>query len=290
MSNPEISAIIQALERYSGSYERESLDAAMALREELAPHLIDCLEKVAADPTPYLEDQEYYLYVYAVMLLGHFRETTAHQAIVKVFGLPDGAAAELFGDITTENLPIILLNTCGGDFNLIKSLVLNYHADDYVRGAAATALVYGVATGQLPRQEALGFFSALFTGEEAQPDSAFWSLMADCILDLQPQELMPVIHEADAKGLLDHGLFLTDEEFSRASNLSVDKCLERIRLEMQRRSLDDLHGQMSWWDGFHDGEPTPFFDSAETATTKKGKAQKKKKKKMAKASRRKNRR
>ena len=93
-----------------------------------------------------------------------------------------------------------------------------------------------------------------------------------------------------AKGLLDHCLFLTDEDFSRASNLSVDKCLERIRLEMQRRSLDDLHGQMSWWHGFHDGEPKPFFDSAETATTKKGKAQKKKKKKMAKASRRKNRR
>jgi len=288
MPDPEISAILQALERFRGRYEREAVDSAIAHREEITPYLIESLEKLAANPAV-LEDEEYYLYIYAVFLLGHFQEIRAHGAIVEVFGLSDGAAYELFGDIITENLPIILFNTCGGNFDLIKSLILNRQADEYARGSAARALVFAVAAGLLPREEAMTFFSTVFTGEEAEPDSAFWGLITDCVLDLQPQELMPLIEEADARGLLD-GSFLVDEDFSRALNQSIDQCLEDVRREMQRDSLDDLHRQMSWWASFKNEEEFPFVPFTDS-TTKKSKKEKKqkKKKKMAKASRRKNR-
>ena len=53
-------------------------------------------------------------------------------------------------------------------------------------GSAAQALAYGVAAGQLPREEVLTFFSTLFAGDEAELSSPFWSLIADSILDLQP--------------------------------------------------------------------------------------------------------
>ncbi|MBI5237093.1 MAG: DUF1186 domain-containing protein [Deltaproteobacteria bacterium] len=289
MPDPEISAILQALERYSGTYEREAVDAAIAHREEITPYLIESLEKLAANPTQYLEDLEYYLYIYALMLLGHLRETRAHESIVKLFGLPfpgDGLF-ELFGDITTANLPIILFNTCGGSFDLIKSLVLNRQADEFVRGSAAQALVYGVAAGQLPRQEALTFFSTLFTGDEAEPSSAFWGLIGNCILDLQPQELAPLIKEADEKGLLD-GVMFDDDDVSKALTHSVDGCLKRIRQEMERDSLDDPHYQMSSWSSFQNNEsfPSPPLDPIKT----KGKKGNKNKRKTAKASRRKNRR
>ena len=88
MPGDEISAILQALERFNGIYQREAVDAAIAQREEITPHLIVSLEKVAADPSVYLEDEGYYLHIYAFMLLGYFQETRAHQAIVEVFGLP----------------------------------------------------------------------------------------------------------------------------------------------------------------------------------------------------------
>jgi hypothetical protein len=186
MPSDEISAILQALERHRGKYEREAVDAALARREEITPHLIHCLEMVAADPSVCLEDKDYYLHIYAFMLLGHFQETRAHQAIVELFSLPDEIVDELFGDLTTEYLGMVLFRTCGGDFELIKSLILNRRANDWARGEAAQALVYAVAAGQLPRQEVLTFFSTLFTGDEAEPLSPFWGGMVNCILPLPP--------------------------------------------------------------------------------------------------------
>ncbi len=288
MPSDEITAILQALERFSGEYDQEAIDAAIAHREEITPHLIDSLEKVAADPSVYLEDEGYYLFIYAFMLLGHFQETRAHQAIVKVFSLSGDILSELFGDLTTEYLAIVLLRTCGGDFNLIKSLILNRQAHAWARGEAARALVYAVVAGQLPRDEVLTLFSTLFTGDEAEPRSPFWGLIADNILDLYPQELMPVIEDATARGLLDGG-YLVEEDFDRALESSVDKSLECVRQEMEQSPWNDLHGLMSGWSCFHEGQRAPSSIPVDTPTTKNKKAQKKKKKKMAKASRRKNR-
>lgn len=288
MPGDEISAILQALERFSGEYDQEAVDAAIAHREEITPHLIDCLEKVAADPSVYLEDEGYYLYIYAFMLLGHFQETRAHQAVVELFSLPDDIPHKLFGDLLTEHLPMVLFRTCGGDFELIKSLILNRRADAYPRGEAARALVYAVVAGQLPREEVLSFFSTLFTGDEAEPLSPFWGAIADNILDLYPQELMPVLEDAAARGLLDGG-YVVEADFDRALGSSVDKSLEYVRQEMERRPWNDLHSLMSGWSCFHDDQWDPYSIPADAPTIKNKKPQKKKKKKMAKASRRKNR-
>ncbi len=289
MSSDEISAILQALERFSGEYEWEAVDAAIAHREEITPHLIDSLKQVAADPSVYLEDEDYYLHIYAFMLLGHFQETRAHRAIVEVFSLPDDTIDELFGDLTTEYLAMGLFRTCGGDFELIKSLILNQQALAYARGEAARALVYAVAAGRMPRDEVLAFFSTLFTGNEAEPLSPFWGAIADNILDLYPQELMPVIEDAEARGLLD-GSYLVQEDFDRALGSSVRKSLDYVRQEMERRPWNDLHSLMSGWSCFSGEQWDPDIIPADPTTAKNKKPKKKKKKKMAKASRRKNRR
>jgi hypothetical protein len=185
---------------------------------------------------------------------------------------------------------MILYNTCGGDFEPIKSLVSNPRADAFIRGSAARALTFGVASGELPREEVLDFFSTLFTGEEAGPQSAFWGEIADRILDLYPLELMPIIQEADTRGLLDSGLFLTEEDFSKAlADGSVEQSLATIRREMALSSLDDLDRIMSPWSSPDDEELySPLL--IDSAANKPKKATKKSKKKQAKASRRKNRR
>jgi hypothetical protein len=289
MPSDEIAAILQALERFSGEYEQEAVDAAIAHREEITPHLIDCLEKVAANPTVYVEDEDYYLHIYAFMLLGHLQETRAHQAVVELFSLPGDILDKLFGDLTTEYLAMVLVRTCGGDFNLIKSLILNQQALPSARGEAARAMVYAVVAGQLLREEVLTFFSTLFTGDDAESQSPFWGAIADNILDLYPQELMPVLEDAAARGLLDGG-YVVEADFDRALGSSVDKSLEYVRQEMERRPWDDLHSLMSGWSSFHEGQWDPYSIPADAPMAKNSNAQKKKKKKMAKASRRKNRR
>jgi len=46
------------------------------------------------------------------MLLGHFQAAEAHPAILNVFGLPEPYPEDLFGDLVTEQLPILLTRTC----------------------------------------------------------------------------------------------------------------------------------------------------------------------------------
>ncbi|RJP85577.1 MAG: DUF1186 domain-containing protein [Desulfobacteraceae bacterium] len=66
------------------------------------PRLIEILENVLADPEKYAEDEILYDHIYAVMLLGHFKEPNAHKVIIGLFSLPGNMPSKLFGDITTQ--------------------------------------------------------------------------------------------------------------------------------------------------------------------------------------------
>ena len=93
------------------------------------------------------------------------------------------------------------------------------------------------------------------------------------------------------------------EDFKTALEDGKEKCLERLKIDLKRRSLDDIHDSMSWWACFNkesqffsapDGlknntHPTNFDQFTHKSQKKKHKA-KKKKRKQAKASKRKNRR
>ena len=81
------------------------VDAAIALKDEITPHLIGVLEKLLANPNDYIANPDHYGHIYAVILLGYFGEPRAHEVIVDVFSLPGRVSNDLFGDIITEYLP-----------------------------------------------------------------------------------------------------------------------------------------------------------------------------------------
>ena len=120
----------------AGKYEQEAVDAAIAHREEITPHLIVSLEKVAADPSVYLEDEGYYL----VYLRGHAPRPFSGNSGASGYcgGLWPPRRHPLINFSAT--LPrqiclLILFNTCGGQFDLIKSLILNRRAEGFVPAA-----------------------------------------------------------------------------------------------------------------------------------------------------------
>jgi hypothetical protein len=173
---------------------------------------------------------------------------------------------------------------------------LNKDAYVYSRSAALEAVVYAVVDGMVPREEVLEFFGSLFTGNEAEPDSDFWSFAADCIFDLYPEELMPVIKKAYQDELIDPWI-IAPENFVEALERGKDYAFEQVRKDMERRMPADAHEHMSWWACFKSEEqfsvPSTVPSVVPIILTKKEKRnskKKKKKKKMAKASRRKNRR
>ena len=84
-NNNRISEILEAFKNFDGSYKREQVDAALELKEEITPALIEILENALADPETYINDLERFDLTYALMLLGHFRESKAHEVIVDLF-------------------------------------------------------------------------------------------------------------------------------------------------------------------------------------------------------------
>ncbi len=125
----EIKEILKSFEICDKEYKRKAIDAALARREEIIPHLISVLEKVLHSPEKFAErDSDYFAHIYAFMLLGHFSETKAHDVIVDLFSLPNHLSSDLFGGSVTEDLPIVLFRTYGGNTRRIKDLILNKNA------------------------------------------------------------------------------------------------------------------------------------------------------------------
>jgi hypothetical protein len=252
-----IDEILAGIEICDGKYKREHIEAALNQKEEIIPHLIAILEKVRDDPQKYTGDSDHHAHVYALMLLGHWREAKAHQVIVDLSGLPTPFPYDLFGDITTEDLPIILLRTCDGSVEKIKELVANKNADEYTRGSGITAIAYAVIEGIITREDALSFFGGLLTEDQASEDSTFCSEIACSICDLYPEELMDLIHSAYEQGLIDES-FVGIDEFQQALKDGKETCLADLSERLSNRSLEDFHKSMEWWACFNHERDQPF--------------------------------
>ena len=293
----KIENILEAFKEFDGIYKREQVDEAIELKENITSYLIEILEKIVVNPSEYIEIENYHAHIYALMLLGNFKEHNAHKVIVELFSLPGDIIEELFGDLMMDDLPVILLITNNGNFDLIKSLALNKEAKVSCRDAALKAMVFAVAEGIFKRDELLSLLDRLFKDNPAEYGWDFGDRLAHHVHDIYPGELMNTIKRAYEDELIFPG-FIGFQDFENALKIGKEKCLENVRVDLQRSSLDDVHSRMSWWACFNKEKETlksvdlPSSDSLDftVQTKKKSKKDKKKKKKIAKASRRQNRR
>ncbi len=255
MSKVKVNAILKAFERYDGVYKREQVDEAIELKEEITPYLIEILQKVLEDPLEYLYE-DYNSHIYAAVLLAHFKERKAHKIIVDLFSIDSDLIDELYSDMITEDLPMILYRTCGGSLELIKSLSMNKDANVYCRASALSALTFAVADNTELRDEIMTFFGSLFTDEYAVPENDFISMLANHVCDLYPEELMDKIERAYDDEWIDP-YYISPEEFEEALEGEIWISLLDIREHMQVNPLDDVHKSMSWWACFNEKKKSP---------------------------------
>jgi hypothetical protein len=297
-----IEDILKSFELYEKEYKREAVDAAIAQQEEITPHLISVLDNVLNDPEKFADyNSGYFGHNYAFMLLGYFGEETAHDVIVNIFSLPDELPDKLFGDLVTEDLPVVLLRTCGGNVEKIKELILNKDAYEYSRGAAIDALSYAYLEGYISREDMVSFYRELFTGKVAELDSAFYDLLAGSVYDIYPEELMESVKTAYDAELINPE-FIGYDEFVEVLEKGKDKCINRLQENLKRRQTRNVHDSMSWWACFeqpqkisHRKSPVDLFEKEQLSTrkpqvaSKQNKKKKKSKRKQVKASKKANR-
>lgn len=137
----------------------------------------------------------------------------------------------------------------------------------------------------------LAFYQGLFTGDEASDTDSFHDMLAICIYNLYPEELMETIEKAYEKGLIHPG-YVGLEEFTKVLKTGKEKCLEKLRVQVEQMQINDIHEYMDWWACFKQQEkPLTDISSVTTPNTKRkldGKA-KKSKKKQSKQSKKANR-
>ena len=290
----QVAEILDAFKFNDGIYKKDQVDAAIALEESITPHLIKILEKTLNNPDEYINNGNLYDHIYSLMLIGHFRQPSAHKLIVDLFSLPEDITHLLYGDICTSDLPTILFNTCGGDLGPIKNMILNKEVDDFTRISACQAFAYSVLEGYVSRKEVVEFFGSLFTGNETDEASDFLGLLASIAWNLYPEEIMDVINASYDNGLIIPGI-IEQKSFKYAMDMGEEKCLELLRQNREDYNLDDLHQSMSWWscfdkNGIQSNTPASNLAQDIKKNQKKKTKKKKKKRKQVKSSKKKNRR
>ena len=255
MPTADIQALLARFDYTDGVYLRDEMDIAVAQREAITPHLIALLDDLADNPLRYtLEGRNGH--VYAVSLLSHFRETAAHRAIIRAFTVPREQLEELWGDMITETLPTLLHRTCGGSLDRIRALVVDREVDPFVRGAAIEALTFAVAEGVADRDETVAFVQGLFTGEEAEADSFFWSNLVATLCDLHPGDSMELIRRAYADNLVQQD-YIAPEDVERSLAMDRAEAMDALRERTRRRMSGDLHRYISWFAEFQPKEDRP---------------------------------
>ena len=91
----EISEILDRINRVTGRFEREAVEAAIVRQDEITPELLQILEKLLRvlenAPEMYAHIDalgDYTAHLYAMFLLGEFGETRAHKLLLGFATLP----------------------------------------------------------------------------------------------------------------------------------------------------------------------------------------------------------
>jgi aryl carrier-like protein len=251
-----VEEILIALSHKDNRFPREALEQATARKDEITPHLLKILERVADDPDGAL-DQEDSAYLYALYLLAQFRETRAYPLVVRIASLPPETVDELLGDTITEGLPKILASVCGGDTSLITRLAENAEAEKFTRGSALSALTALVLSGDKSRDEVMSYYSRLFDSmleeEPSEERETVLTALADCATQLCPEELYDRIKAAFESELID-GFIIDLEEVDKKMAGGKEAVLPRLREERHYRLVESAIKEMEWWAWYRESD------------------------------------
>ena len=254
------------LEFFTRPFPQAAIDLAYAHREEVTPHLLACIESVAADPSQ-AATADYMLHLYAMHLLAYWRETRAYRPMAQLGHNPEDVVEAMLGDLVTESYDRMLAAVCDGDLRPLEVLAEDEDASIWARGAALKAMVLRAIEGDSDRETVIAYLRA-FGEREATRLRAAPAEMQDvelidsiviCATDLGAASLLPLIRQWFADHLLDESI--AGESWVARQIVSSP---EVRREELCRRGslyIGEVGGEMGAWAAFtEEPEPAPEND------------------------------
>lgn len=227
-----------------GDFPREALEAAIAKRKQITPHLLAILEDATERIDEIIEDDNYQGHLYAMYLLAQFREERAYPFIVELFSYPGEIPHAIAGDVLTEDLSRILASVCGKNIDPLKRLIENPSINEYVRAACMASLVTLVGCGVIKRDKIVTYFRALFLEKLEKKPSFVWDHLVICCCSLYPEELYEEIYYAYKQNLI-NSAFISFQDV--ATVLADDKECHLFQLYHDAELIDDTVAEMEKW-------------------------------------------
>lgn len=244
----EVTQILENIEYNTGSFPRKAVEAAMEMRETIAPELLRVLEGTvdrAGEIVAEDKDGAYFAHRYAMYLLAQFRETRTYPLVVRFARLEEDLLDALAGEFVTEDLCRVLASVCNGDTGPIEELVEDESANEYVRSAGLRSLLVLVAEGEKGRDEVTAYFKSLFEGRLERSHSHAGDSLVACAVRLHPGEVSDHITTAFEEGLVDPG-FISPRNVEKALKKDKDSVLEDL-FQFERGFIENVVDDMAWW-------------------------------------------
>jgi hypothetical protein len=238
--------ILTELSTERGKQPLAALESADAHSGALVEPLLRAIERALADPAG-LPEGESMLFSYATYLLAKWRETRAYPLIIRWLSLPGENAFEIGGDTVTQDGGRILASTFDGDFEPIKSLILNRQANEYCRGQAVEAMALLAAWGEMPHEIVEAYFLWLAREGLERDCSHVWDNLASSAADIEALQVFPELRRAYDEGLIEPG-FMTQSTLDEVEAGPRGKWIERHRSSYP--PISDVAEATSWWQCF----------------------------------------
>lgn len=240
----ELAHILEELAYDMGELPREAIEAAVAKRHLITPHLLQILEDAIDRIDALVEDECYQGHVYALYLLAQFREPRAYPLILRLFSYPGQIPHQIGGDVLTEDLCRILASVCNRCVEPIYDLIENPKINEYVRASGQSALVTLVGIGELPRKVVIDYFRTLFHERLERKPSFVWDNLISVCSDLYPEELYDEIFLAFAEFLVDPCFFSLESVGEILTHRKEDHL---FRLFQNSDLIEDTVTEMEKW-------------------------------------------
>lgn len=253
-------ALRAQIEYFSQPFPEAAIVFAEAHREEVTPHLVAAIARLADHPEEGT-NPDYVLHLYAMHLLATWRETTAYAPLVRLGHHPEEVVEQLLGDAVTESYGRCLASVCDGDLEPLKGLVEDPVAWHWARNAALDAIMVRVLEGDASRDELIAYLIPLGEAEAArlrQTDTGAKKFeLIDSVIsvatDIGAIELLEPIRGWFADELNDPSIAdlpWTEQHISRSFETCRDEQLAR-----GKGYVKSVKEEIGWWAGFGADKP-----------------------------------
>lgn len=198
------------------------------------------------NPEKCIDEHDYFAHIYAAYLLAQFRVNEAYPVFADILSLPNDMPYDLFGDTVLEAGSRILASICGSNTNLIKALIENTKADEYMRGQAIEALAILTIHDVIQRDEVVLYYKKLLGEATIIDNPLLLALLVCACCDIYPEELYEDIKICYEKGLVDETV-IGIKSVDAAMIMGIDYTLDNSKSSIHLQFINDTIAELEHW-------------------------------------------